>query len=65
MIKLNKILFYLIKRDNNFEIELKIDDMETQMYSIEEKSSIIIPIVRKINNYDYTEKPLFHIHFEK
>ena len=39
--------------------------METSMFSIEEKNNISIPIIKKISNYEYSEKPLFYLHFEK
>jgi vacuolar protein sorting-associated protein 13A/C len=35
------------------------------MFSIEEKNNISIPIVRKISNYDYSDRPLFQFHMEK
>jgi hypothetical protein len=35
------------------------------MYSIETKNNIKIPIMRKKNNYDFTDKPLFRLNFEK
>lgn len=60
-----KLKFQMHKRDNNYVIELTVDDMEIQMYRIEKKNNIKIPIMRKIRTFEYNEKPLFHFTFEK
>lgn len=35
------------------------------MFSVEERNNVSIPIIKKISSYDYTEKPLFQVHYEK
>ncbi|CAD8167119.1 unnamed protein product [Paramecium pentaurelia] len=57
--------FFLQKRRNNFEVEQIIQDMEVQMFSVEEKNDIIVPIVKKIKSYDIQEKPLIYFKLEK
>ncbi|CAD8160815.1 unnamed protein product [Paramecium octaurelia] len=57
--------YFLQKRRNNFELEQIIQDMEVQMFSVEEKNDIIVPIVRKIKSYDIQEKPLIYFKLEK
>ncbi|CAD8164451.1 unnamed protein product [Paramecium pentaurelia] len=57
--------FFLQKRRNNFELEQIIQDMEVQMFSVEEKNDIIVPIVKKIKSYDIQEKPLIYFKLEK
>lgn len=53
------------KRKNNFEVEVIINDMKTSMFRIERKNNVCIPIMKRISNYDYIDRPLFYCRFEK
>lgn len=55
----------LKKRQNNFEIEQAIQDLEVQMFSVEEKNDIIVPIVKKIRTYECQDRPLIYVKLEK